>query len=195
MVCLYVFVRKIGIYRTVKSKGGNFMVKYCMNLSDEKKEAAINIALESKGNVRKRKIAVPLLMILGIVIIFSGIFLIINSPAILWYVYMVIGIVSLLLAFNAKSFQKFVLKKAELRLDKSFRSGIVEYHFDAEGIEIISQIGYSKNYWTAFKEYGTMEQYIYVKRRDNKIILIDKNDLSTGELEELTQLLLNNVKM
>jgi len=25
--------------------------------------------------------------------------------------------------------------------------------------------------------------------------LIDKNDLSTGELEELTQLLLNNVKM
>lgn len=51
------------------------MVKYCMNLSDEKKEAAINIALESKGNVRKRKIAVPLLMILGIVIIFSGIFL------------------------------------------------------------------------------------------------------------------------
>ena len=164
-------------------------------LSDEKKETAIKIALESKGNVRKRKIAVPLLMILGIVIIFSSIFLIINSPAILWYVYMVIGIVCLLLAFNAKSFQKFVLKKAELLLDKSFRTGIVEYHFDAEGIETISQMGYSKNYWTAFKEYGTMGQYIYVKRKDNKMVLIDKNDLSTGELEELTQLLLNNVKM
>ena len=54
------------------------MVKYCMNLSDEKKETAIKIALESKGNVRKRKIAVPLLMILGIVIIFSSIFLFIN---------------------------------------------------------------------------------------------------------------------
>ena len=143
-----------------------------MNLSDEKKETAIKIALESKGNVRKRKIAVPLLMILGIVIIFSSIFLIINSP-----------------------FQKFVLKKAELLLDKSFRTGIVEYHFDAEGIETISQMGYSKNYWTAFKEYGTMGQYIYVKRKDNKMVLIDKNDLSTGELEELTQLLLNNVKM
>jgi len=179
----------------VKSKGGNFVVKYCMSLSDEKKETAIKIALESKGNVRKRKIAVPLLMILGIVIIFSSIFLIINSPAILWYIYMVLGIVCLLLAFNAKSFQKFVLKKAELLLDKSFRTGIVEYHFDAEGIETISQMGYSKNYWTAFKEYGTMGQYIYVKRKDNKMVLIDKNDLSTGELEELTQLLLNNVKM
>lgn len=188
-------IYKTGIYRTVKSKGGNFVVKYCMSLSDEKKETAIKIALESKGNVRKRKIAVPLLMILGIVIIFSSIFLIINSPAILWYIYMVLGIVCLLLAFNAKSFQKFVLKKAELLLDKSFRTGIVEYHFDAEGIETISQMGYSKNYWTAFKEYGTMGQYIYVKRKDNKMVLIDKNDLSTGELEELTQLLLNNVKM
>ena len=64
-----------------------------------------------------------------------------------------------------------------------------------KGIETISQMGYSKNYWTAFKEYGTMGQYIYVKRKDNKMVLIDKNDLSTGELEELTQLLLNNVKM
>ena len=40
-----------------------------------------------------------------------------------------------------------------------------------------------------------MGQYIYVKRKDNKMVLIDKYDMSTGELEELTQLLLNNVKM
>ena len=93
------------------------MVKYRMNLSDEKKETAIKIALESKGNVRKRKIAVPLLMILGIVIIISSLFLIINSPAALWYIYMVIGIISLFLAFNAKSFQKFALKKAGTPLE------------------------------------------------------------------------------
>ena len=170
------------------------MVKYRMNLSDEKKETAIKIALDSKGNIRKRKIAVPLLMILGIIIIISSLFQIINSPAVLWYVYMVIGIISLFLAFNAKSFQKFALKKAELLLDKSFRTGIVEYHFDTDGIEIISQLGYSKNYWTAFKEYGTMGQYIYVKRKDNKLVLVDKNDLSKDETEELMQLLSENIK-
>ena len=109
---------------------------------------------------------------------------------------MVNGVILVVDAFEGAMPQtKFVLKKAELLLDKSFRTGIVEYHFDAEGIETISQMGYSKNYWTAFKEYGTMGQYIYVKRKDNKMVLIDKNDLSTGELEELTQLLLNNVKM
>ena len=86
------------------------------------------------------------------------------------------------------------LKKAELLLDKSFRTGIVEYHFDTDGIEIISQLGYSKNYWTAFKEYGTMGQYIYVKRKDNKLVLVDKNDLSKDETEELLQLLSENIK-
>lgn len=31
------------------------MIKYKMDLSEEKKDAAINIALESKGNIRKRQ--------------------------------------------------------------------------------------------------------------------------------------------
>ena len=121
------------------------MVKYCMNLSDEKKETAIKIALESKGNVRKRKIAVPLLMILGIVIIFSSIFLIINSPAILWYIYMVLGIVCLLLAFNAKSFQKFVLKKAELLLDLWQESDYVSPvpNFNCTATKIIKTVCFS----------------------------------------------------
>ena len=81
-------------------------IEIIKSLFIELKETAIKIALDSKGNVRKRKIAVPLLMILGIVIIISSLFLIINSPAALWYIYMVIGIISLFLAFNAKSFQK-----------------------------------------------------------------------------------------
>ena len=40
-----------------------------------------------------------------------------------------------------------------------------------------------------------MGQYIYVKRKDNKLILVDKNDLSKDELDELMQLLtVNNIK-
>lgn len=169
------------------------MVKYSMDLSDEKKEAAIEIALESSGNVRKRKIAVPILTILGILLIFDSLFQFINSSAFLGVIFMAVGIVSLLVGLKAKSFQKFVLKKAELLLDKSFRTGIREYVFDDEGIKVDSQNGYAKNYWSAFKEYGTMGQYIYVKRKDNKMVLIDKNDLSKDEMEELTQLLADNI--
>ena len=86
------------------------MIKYRMDLSDEKKEAAIEIALESDGNIRKRKIAVPVLLILGIVILFGSVFQVIKTPSVLGAIYIVIGILCLLLAFNAKSFQKFALK-------------------------------------------------------------------------------------
>lgn len=76
-------------------------------------------------------------------------------------------------------------------MDSSFRSGIIEYIFDEDGIQILSEMGDGKNHWNAFKEYGTMGQYIYAKRKDNKMILVDQNDLSTDELEELKQLLSN----
>ncbi len=171
------------------------MIKYRLDLSDEKKEAAIQIALESEGNVRKRKRAVPAMLILGTLLIFDSLFQFINSSAFLGVIFMAVGIVSLLVGLKAKSFQKFVLKKAELLLDKSFRAGIIDYVFDDEGIKIASQIGYAKYYWPAFKEYGTMGQYIYVKRKDNKLILVDKNDLSKDEMEELMRLLTeNNIK-
>ena len=49
----------------------------------------------------------------------------------------------------------------ERLLDESVRTGIVEYHFSVDGIEIISQLGISKNYWTAYKGYATKGQYIY----------------------------------
>ena len=40
--------QQIEIYRTVKSKGGNFVVKYCMNLSDEKKKLQLKLLWKVK---------------------------------------------------------------------------------------------------------------------------------------------------
>ena len=64
----------------------------------------------------------------------------------LWYIYLVFGIIVFLLAVNVNHVQKLILKKAERLLDESVRTGIVEYHFSVDGIEIISQLGISKNY-------------------------------------------------
>ena len=168
------------------------MVKYRLDLSDEKKEAAIQIALESERNVRKRKIATPILLILGILEIILAVYFFTNSRFVSGLSFLVIGALIILLAWKTKSFQ--TLKKSEILLDKSFRTGIVEYTFDTEGIEVVSQTGYGKNYWSSFKKYGTMGQYIYVKRKDNKLVLVDKNDLSKDETEELMLLLSENIK-
>lgn len=131
---------------------------------------------------------------MGILEIILAVYFFTNSRFVSGLSFLVIGALIILLAWKTKSFQKFALKKAEILLDKSFRTGIVEYTFDTEGIEVVSQTGYGKNYWSSFKEYGTMGQYIYVKRKDNKLVLVDKNDLSKDETEELMQLLSENIK-
>ena len=59
---------------------------------------------------------------------------------------MVFGIIVFLLAVNVNHVQKLILKKAERLLDESVRTGIVEYYFSVDGIEIISQLVISKNY-------------------------------------------------
>lgn len=63
-----------------------------------------------------------------------------------WYICLVFGIIVFLLAVNVNHVQKLILKKAERLLDESVRTGIVEYHFSVDGIEIISQLVISKNY-------------------------------------------------
>lgn len=64
----------------------------------------------------------------------------------LWYICLVFGIIVFLLAVNVNHVQKLILKKVERLLDESVRTGIVEYHFSVDGIEIISQLVISKNY-------------------------------------------------
>lgn len=64
----------------------------------------------------------------------------------LWYICLVFGIIVFLLAVNVNHVQKLILKKAERLLDESVRTGIVEYYFSVDGIEIISQLVISKNY-------------------------------------------------
>lgn len=64
----------------------------------------------------------------------------------LWYIFLVFGIIVFLLAVNVNHVQKLILKKAERLLDESVRTGIVEYHYSVDGIEIISQLVISKNY-------------------------------------------------
>ncbi len=171
------------------------MIRYKMILSDKKRQAAIEIALNSEKNINKRKKITIIAFIAGIIEILLGFLLILNGVNVFGIIIIAIGLSMMILSLKAKDFQKYALKKAEKLLDNAFRTGIVEYVFDVDGIQTISKMGNTKNYWNAFKEYGMMGQYIYAKRKDNKMILVDQNDLSIEELEELKQLLLNITKL
>lgn len=165
------------------------MITYRMNLSDEKKDAALEIALMSPANVRRRRIGGTILVLLGIVLVICGSGLMFLEKKASGIVYLIMGVVALAFGLRTKAFQRFILKRSEKLLDKAFRSGVVEYGFDDEGVHIRSHLGNSLCYWDSFVEQGTMGQYLYMKRGDNKLILVDKNDLTASEFAELIELL------
>ena len=170
------------------------MVTYRMNLSEEKKDAAVEIALMSPGNVRRRRISGPLLVIMGVLLIICGVMLMLaGKEQLQGIVFLIVGVAGLLLGLKTKAFQRFVLRKSEHLVDKAFRSGDVEYIFDEDGVHIESQVGSSLCYWDSFVECGSMGQYLYLKRGDNRVILVDKNDLTEAERVELTDLLERHV--
>ncbi len=62
-----------------------------------------------------------------------------------------------------------------------------------DGIHIQNHLGESRNHWSAFKAYGTTGEYLYIKRGDNRVVMVNQNHLSQEELQELRQLLEKNV--
>ena len=49
-------------------------------------------------------------------------------------------------------------------------------------MDIVTQAGATHNYWSSFVNKGEIENHIYLVRKDNKVILINKNVLSENEL-------------
>ena len=49
-------------------------------------------------------------------------------------------------------------------------------------MDIVTEIGVTHNYWNSFVSKGEIENYIYLIRNDNKVILLDKNVLSENGL-------------
>ena len=76
-----------------------------------------------------------------------------------------------------KTFMKAAINKEEQRINSERK-----YLFSKEGVEIVSEIGVTHNDWSSFVSKGEIENYIYLIRKDNKVILINKNVLSENEL-------------
>lgn len=76
-----------------------------------------------------------------------------------------------------KTFIKAIINKEEQKMSSERK-----YLFSKDGVDIVSEIGVTHNYWSSFVSKGEIENYIYLIRKDSKVILINKNVLSENEL-------------
>lgn len=85
------------------------------------------------------------------------------------------------LGLSVEKFQKTFIK-AIINKEEQKMSSERKYLFSKDGVEIVSEIGVTHNYWSSFVSKGEIENYIYLIRKDSKVILINKNVLSENEL-------------
>ena len=82
---------------------------------------------------------------------------------------------------SVEKFQKTFIK-ASINKEEQKMSSERKYSFSKDGVEIVSEIGITHNYWSSFVSKGEIENYIYLIRKDNKVLLINKSVLSENEL-------------
>lgn len=163
------------------------MITYRMEVTEKLLDAAVEIAVESAGNVRRRRRSAILLVVIGVLELAIGLLLTLRSdaqgPALL-----VVGVIVLAVIALLKPLQRLVIKRASGKVDELFRTGAVEYAFSDEGIALTSPAGRGQNYWDAYRSFGETEAYLYLIRGDNRSLLVDKGALREDELDELREL-------
>lgn len=97
------------------------------------------------------------------------------------WIFLLLSIGFAALGLSVEKFQKAFMK-AVINKEKQEMISERKYLFSKEGVDIDTEIGVTHNYWSLFVSKGEIENYIYLIRKDNKVILINKNVLSESEL-------------
>lgn len=85
------------------------------------------------------------------------------------------------LGLNVEKFQK-VFMKTIINNEKQKINGERKYVFSKEDVNVVTDIGVTHNCWNSFVSKGEIENYIYLIRNDNRVILVNKNALTENEL-------------
>ncbi|ERI06198.1 YcxB family protein [Atopobium sp. oral taxon 810] len=80
-------------------------------------------------------------------------------------------------------------KKIQRSMNERLVSNKHHYELDSQGITSTSNVGKTQNNWEAFEVWGIYHSYVYIRRFDGGIVLIDQRLLVDSEREELFDIL------
>ena len=97
------------------------------------------------------------------------------------WIFLLLSIGFAALGLSVEKLQK-VFMRAIINKEKQKMNSERKYVFSKEGVDIVTETGTTHNYWSSFVSNGEIENHIYLVRKDNKVILINKTVLSESEL-------------
>ena len=97
------------------------------------------------------------------------------------WIFLLLSIGFAALGLSVEKLQK-VFMRAIINKEKQKMNSERKYVFSKEGVDIVTEMGVTHNDWSSFVSKGEIENHIYLVRKDNKVILINKTVLSESEL-------------
>ena len=166
------------------------MIKTKIEITPKEESALREIMMASPVNARKRKRVRIISAIISIIMVIYTIIsfsihayenLLLGFAFTIFFAWATIG--------GIVFWQNFIYKKMQNKLDNKLKSGFREYTFDIDGVTISSKFGCGLNKWETFKCWGIFKEYIYLRKIDNQMILVKKNNLSKEDFKALLSLL------
>lgn len=171
------------------------MVQCKIKVGKQEQEIIKEIVLQSPVNIKKRQRMIPICRFMSVLCFLGVAYAWIAESVLMGLSMFILCIFFIVFSFSgAEKLQKSVISGMMKKIDQEKYPDETEYIFDHDGIQINSEKGSGINYWKAFKCYGMIKNYIYIKRFDNQIALVDKEKLTPEKLCELEELLKANCK-
>ena len=171
------------------------MIKYTCKIGPKEREALSYIALEKTAFAKRTK----LISILSIIVGGLSTYLAIKSIMRVGFNSsdLIMLLISLLIIYmgldGAKRLQKLYFKD-QISVSDNNKTDTYEYIINAEGITKFIKDKQIFDKWELFKTWAEYEHYIYLRKKNDDITLIDKNLLTKDQIKELTTYLKLHIK-
>ena len=166
------------------------MIKTKMEISQEEIKVLREIIMANPKNVKKRRWARIICAVMAVIMCIYTVTCFLdkaigNSVIGLAFTIYFIWVTTV----GSTFYQDTIYKKVQDKADDRLMSGVREYVFDSDGVTISSELGYSTYKWVAFQCWGVFNDYIYLKKIDNLMVLVKKSSLLKEDYEALMSLL------
>lgn len=170
------------------------MVTYQFQYDKETMAVLAELSTQEKREARKERIT-QVVFVIAAVILYLCTFVMIGFDGVDAYsvTYIACATIFLLFAIFQKRLRAHAILKSLLRNNKDMQTARGTWTFADEGIKVDSTLGQGQTYWSAIEKYGDYGKYLYIKRKDNSMFLIERDRLSQAELAELRGLLAAHV--
>ena len=171
------------------------MIRYKSTNGPEERKAIAYLSLEKTTFSKRMKLISTLCIAVGIISAYLAVKSLIhfgmNSSDLIM---LLISVFLLYLGFDGVTRLNKLYFKKEISLSTEDNTIVSEYLINIDGLTILDDDGQTSYKWTVFKKWNEYEHYIYLKNKNDQIILIDKNKMNKDEIKELTTYLKVNIK-